>query len=163
MRLHAVYVSVCVCLCVHTCAHVRVSPEPQNSIIVNISFDGESGSGCWPAALLSFGTELPTSGLCQHSLTVFVCVSVCVYWGPCLGPRAVSHWMGNRFAQINQRCSINKRSPIPPCLQAAILRAWESSLASSRMSCSHMQAMRRHAGTCTQPGMCFQLKWSQFN
>lgn len=149
---------MCVCLCVHACAHVRVSPESQNSIIVNISFDGESGSGCWPAALLSFGTELPTSGLCQHSLTVFVCVRVCVYWGPCLSPRAVSHWMGNRFAQINQRCSINKRSPIPSCLQAAILRAWESSLASSRTSCSHRQASHRHAGSRVQPGMSFQQK-----
>lgn len=127
----------------HACTHVRVSPESQKSIIVNISFDGESGSGCWPAALLSFGTELPTSGLCQHSLTVFVHTQVCVclrvYWGPCISPRAVRHWMGNRFAEINQRCSINKRNPLSPCLQAAILRAWESSLTSSRMSSSHKQ------------------------
>lgn len=124
----------------------------QNSIIVNISFDGESGSGCWRVALLSFGTELPTSGLCQHSLAV--CACVCVFWGPCLGPRAVSHWMGNRFAQINQRCSINKRSPIPPCLQTAILRAWESHLTTYRTSFSHTQATHQH--TCTQPRMGFQ-------
>ncbi len=159
MRLHVAFVCVC------TRAHMRVSPESQNSIIVNISFDGESGSGCWPAALLSFGTELPTSGLCQHSLTVFVCMYVCVRvcWGPCVGPRAVSHWMGNRFAKINQRCSINKRSSIPPCLQAAILRAWESSLASFRISLSHTQAVQRHAGECTPPGKGFQPKWSQFS
>lgn len=63
---------------------MRVSPESQKSIIVNISFDGESGSGCWPAALLSFGTELPTSGLCQHSLTVFVHTQVCVCVSACV-------------------------------------------------------------------------------
>lgn len=101
---------MCVCVrCVCAAKDVRVSPESLNSIIVNISFDGTSGSGCWTTALLSFGSELPTSGLCQHSLTVCVHVYtyVCTCVFPCLRTRSDDHWMENRFAEINQRCSIN--------------------------------------------------------
>lgn len=84
-------------LSVHACAHVRVSPKSLNSIIVNISFDGESGSGCWPFALLSFGTELPTSGLCQHSLTVFVCVCIGV---PALAPELSAFGWGTDLLRL---------------------------------------------------------------
>lgn len=132
---------------VHSSAHV--SPECQNSIIVNIPFDGASGSGCWPSAPFSFGTELPTSGLCQTHWRDYVyellCVCMCVYvyvcLCPCLSSGAVNHWMGNRFAKINQRGSINKRRPVP---SSSGLRAWESSFAGWMQAiCCHTG---RHAG-----------------
>lgn len=147
------YVCVCVCL-MHMC--VCVSRVLEQYYCKHIIWWGEWFrllAGC-PAFIWNRAANIWT----VSTLTDSVCV--CVYWGPCLGPRAVSHWMGNRSAQINQRCSINKRSPISPCLQAAILRAWESSLASSRSSFSHTQAMQRHAGTYAQPGMGVQPKYN---
>ncbi len=152
----ALYECVCVCLCSCMCTCACVSRVSEQYYCKHIIWWGEWFrllAGC-PAFIWNRAANIWT----VSTLTDSVCVCVCVYWGPCLGPRAVSHWMGNRFAQINQRCSINKRSPIPSCLQAAILRAWESSLASSRTSCSHTQASCRNAGTCTQPGMSFQPK-----
>lgn len=142
MHLHA----VCTCVWtvfVHACTHVRVSPESQKSIIVNISFDGESGSGCWPAALLSFGTELPTSGLCQHSLTVFVhtqvCVCVCVCTGvPASAPELSGIGWGTDLLRLIKGVALIKGTL---CLHAAILRAWESSLTSSRMSSRRRQSV----------------------
>lgn len=92
---------LCVCVRALTAPYECVCMSTsQNSIIVNISFDGESGSGCWPAALLSFGTELPTSGLCQHSLAV-VCVYVCVCVGvPALAPELLAIGWGTDLLRL---------------------------------------------------------------
>lgn len=106
-------------------AHVHVSPESLNSIIVNISFDGASGSGCWTTALLSFGTELPTSGLRQHSLTVCVCayiyiymyvgvcVCVCVYFCASEPDLMATGW-GTDLLRSIKGVPLIKRSPLPP-------------------------------------------------
>ena len=138
------HVCTCVaCVCAH--ARVHVSPESQNSIIVNISFDGASGSRCWPAALLSFGIELPTSGLCQHSPTACVCVRFCVCIGvPASAPElSAIGWGTDLWRLIKGVASIKGAL----CLQAAILKAWESSFAFWRMTGGRSQTVCRQASS----------------
>ncbi len=166
--VRALYESVHACLCAHTSTYACVSRVSEQYYCKHIIWWGEWFrllAGCpafiWNRAANIWTVSTLTDSVCVCTCVCCVCMCVCVCVGVPIhthSPRAVSHWMGNRFAQINQRCSINKRSPIPPCLQAAILRAWESSLASSRTSLSHTQAMHRHAGESTQPVMSFQLK-----
>lgn len=135
--LHALC-NVCVCLCVHTCIC-----ESQNSVIVNISFDGESSSGCWPAALLSFGAELPTSGLCQHSPRLCVCVCFGV---SALAPELSAIGWRTDLLRLIKGVALIKRSRTPPCFQGNILKAWESRGASCRTSCSHWQVHAHSLG-----------------
>lgn len=131
----------CLCACMHTCACVsRVSEKYYCKHIIWWGEWFRLLAGC-PAFIWNRAANIWTVSTLTDSVCAYASVCVClrVYWGPCISPRAVRHWMGNRFAEINQRCSINKRNPLSPCLQAAILRAWESSLTSSKMSSRHRQ------------------------
>jgi len=100
------------CLRTRTCACVsRVSEQYYCKHIIWWGEWFTLLAGC-PAFIRNWAANIWT----VSTLTDSVCVRafLCVYWGPCFSPRAVCHWMGNRFVEINQRCSINKRSPVPP-------------------------------------------------